>query len=127
LGPVKIDGTNQNYYTTVQFPIIRSRTRSLTLRTGFNYLNSSVTTFDLPLYTDHVRSLDLGFTYNFSDHWYGVNMISADLRQGLPIFGYTTDTNPETAETSRPGGTANYTKVALQLSRLQAIRGPVSL
>lgn len=127
LQPVQIDGLNDNYYTTINYPIIRSRTQSLTLRTGFNYLDSRVTTFDQLLYADHLRNLDLGGTYNFSDRWYGSNLISGDYRQGLPIWGYSSDTNPDTAQTSRPGGHGNYAKFALQASRLQAVKGPFSL
>lgn len=127
LAPIKINGLNSNYYTTVQYPIIRSRTQSLTLRTGFNYLDSTVTALNQELYTDHLRSLDLGGTYFFADRWYGSNVMSADLRQGLPIWGYTSDTNVATALTSRPGASGEYTKITLQLSRLQAVKGPVTL
>ncbi len=127
LASSKIDGLTNNYYTTLQFPFLRTRTDSLTTRVGFNYLDSHVTTFDQELYTDHLRNLDFGVTYNFADRWLGSNLINADLRQGLPIAGYTTETNIQTAQTSRPGGHAVYTKLAAQVSRLQVVKGPVSL
>ena len=127
LQPADIDGLNNNYYTMINFPIIRDRSRSLTLRSGFNYLDSYVTTFDFKLYTDHLRSLDFGGTYNFADKWNGSNFISADFRQGLPIWGYTSDTNIQTAETSRPGGRGKYSKIATTLSRVQAIKGAWSV
>ncbi len=126
LQPTQIDGVNNNYYTMFQFPWIRDRTQSLTWRGGFNVLDSNVTTFSQPFYADHIRSLDVGGTYNFIDRWYGSNLISGDLRQGLPLFGYTTDTEI-TAQTSRPGGHAVYSKATLQVSRLQAIKGPFSI
>jgi len=126
LQPIQIDGLNDNYYTTVYFPIIRTRSQSLTLRAGFNYLDSHVTFLDFNLYTDHIRSLDFGFSYNFSDRFYGSNLISFDYRQGLPILGYTSDVNPDTAQTSRPGGHGAYSKFMATVSRLQAIKGPVS-
>lgn len=127
LKPVQIDGINDNYYTTVTFPFRRTRTENLNMRLGFNYLDSHVTTFGTDLYTDHIRSLDVGATYNFTDRWYGANLISGDFRQGLPIFGYTSNTDPSTALTSRPGGRGDYTKIAAQASRLQALYGPLSL
>jgi hemolysin activation/secretion protein len=117
-----------NYYTSLQFPIIRMRTKMLTVQTSFNYLDSSVNEFGfLQLYTDHLRSLGVNATYNYSDSWNGVNLLFGEVRQGLPLFGYTTDTNPDTAQTSRPGGRGDYTKFDLTYSRLQAIKGPVSL
>lgn len=128
LRPAQIDGLNNNYYTTVYYPMIRTRQESFTLRTGFNYLDSEVTTIaNLQLYTDHLRSFDFGETYNFVDNYRGSNMISADFRQGLPILGYTSNYNPATAKTSRPGGRGDYTKLAATISRLQGIYGPFSL
>ncbi len=129
LTPTKINGINSTYYTTFFFPLIRTRSQSLTTRAGFNYMDSYVTfsSFNLKLYTDHIRSLDFGFTYNFADRFYGSNLISFDLWQGLPVWGYSNNTNPNTALTSRPGGHAYYTKFAATLSRVQAIYGPWSL
>ncbi|HEX4046070.1 MAG TPA: POTRA domain-containing protein [Gammaproteobacteria bacterium] len=122
-----IEGVNYNYYTSLQIPVIRTPSSSFTWQLSFNYLDSDVTTFNQELYVDHIRSVGIGGTYNFADRWYGSNLIYADIRQGLPIFGYTTDTNPNTALTSHPGGQADYTKLDVQASRLQAIKGPVSL
>lgn len=127
LRPLKISGLTVNYYTTVNYPMIRARTENLTLRTGFNYLDSNVVAFTSQLYTDHIRSFDVGGTYNFVDSYYGANLINADLRQGLPILGYTSNTNPQTALTSRPGGRGDYTKITMSASRLQAVKGPFSL
>lgn len=127
LRPAQVDGLNNNYYANATYPIIRTRTENLSTRSGFYYVDSAVTSANAQLYTDHIRSADLGFTYNFADRWYGANLISADFRQGIPLFGYTRNTNPDTAQTSRPGGRADYSKIALQMTRLQAIKGPVSL
>lgn len=128
LQPQEVDGINFNYYTYLQFPLIRTRTKTLTLQTSFNYLDSSVNNFgNQQLYTDHLRSIGVTGIYNFSDSWNGANLINIEARQGLPIFGYTSDTNPDTAQTSRPGGRGDYTKIAATLSRLQAVKGPFSL
>jgi len=128
LRPVDINGINKNYYTTVYFPIILTRSENLTLRAGFNYLDSSVTSLGiLRLYLDSIRSLDLGGTYNFADSYGGYNAISADVRQGLPIWGYSSNFSIPTATTSRPGGHAVYTKIIANVSRTQAIKGPFSV
>lgn len=127
LGPADIDGLNTNFYTNFYFPTIRTRTESLTWRFGFNYLDSDVETFDQRLYMDHIRPLDFGASWNFSDEYFGTNLISGDIRQGLPILGYTSDINPNTAQTSRPGGRGEFTKLAVQLTRLQLIDGPWSM
>lgn len=124
----KVDGVNNNYYTNMQFPLIRSRSKTLTVITSFNYLDSQVNNFgNLQLYTDHIRSLGASIIYNFADSWYGANMLSGEARQGLPILGYTSNYNPDTAQTSRPGGRGDYSKFGLTASRLQAIKGPFSM
>lgn len=126
LQPAQIDGLNTNYYTGVSYPWIRTRSQTLTLTGGFGYLDSNVTTFGSQLYTDHIRSADVGIVYNFADKYYGANMLGGNFRQGLPILGYTSDYNPDTAQTSRPGGRGDYTKFSVGANRLQQIRGPIS-
>lgn len=128
LQPQQVDGVNMNYYTNIQFPIIRSRTKTLTVQTGFNYLDSNVNNFgNQQLYTDHLRSLGVSATYNFSDSWYGANLLYGEVRQGLPLAGYSSNYDPATATTSRPGGRGDYTKFDMAVSRLQVITGPFSI
>ena len=122
----QIDGLSKNYYAHLQVPMIRKRDENLTLQTSFNYMDSDVKTLNERLYIDHLRSLGLSAIYNFADRWYGANLITATVRQGLPILGYTYNTNT-TALTSRPGGWGKYLKAVLQTSRLQAVRGPMSI
>ncbi len=127
LAPSDIDGVNSNYYGTLIFPQIRSQTQNLSYLLGFNYNNTRVTTFDVKLYEDHLRSLGAGVMYDFEDRIKGLNSLYVDIRQGLGILGATTDTNRSTAQTSRPGGNAIYTKFDLSLSHTQPITDPISL
>ncbi len=125
LRPAKLDGSNINWYTSFFFPIIRERSQNLTAQVSLNYQDSTVNTLSSTLYTDHLRSLGIGLTYNLSDSYGGTNNIYADVRQGLPVLGYTSDTSIF-AQTSRPGGRGDYTKIDVQISRLQALKGPLS-
>lgn len=128
LQPTQTDGFSNNIYTSFTYPYIRDRTQALNLIAAFNYLDSQSNIFPnaSTLYKDHLRNLDLGMTYNFADRYYGSNLIALNFRKGLPIWGYNSDTS-SSANTSRPGGYAAYQKFAAQVSRLQAIKGPVSL
>lgn len=127
LQTTQTDGFSNNYYTSVTYPYLRTRSKSLNLTAGFGYLDSNTTTLGTPLYTDHIRSLDLGLTFNFADSYYGANMINLGFRKGLPIWGYSSNTDQFTAQTSRPGGYAAYQKATVYLSRLQAIYGNISM
>lgn len=127
LRPTQTDGFSSNIYTGFTYPYMRTRSKSLNFTGGFNYLDSNTTALSQNLYTDHIRSLDLGMSFNFADTYYGANSITMNFRKGLPIWGYSSNTDQFTAQTSRPGGYAAYQKVTLQMSRLQAIYGNISL
>lgn len=127
LKPLEIAGRYYNYYTALQQPLIRARDQSLSIQLAFNHLDNKVTLLDELLYIDNISSLDFGGNYSFADRFKGVNSITANIRQGLPILGYTTDTHRATALTSRPGGRAQYTKATTQLSRIQNLVNAFSL
>jgi hemolysin activation/secretion protein len=121
LRPLKIDGDAFTVYTMLQYPLIRTRTQNLTLDASANYIDSRVLTLDpgLPLYTDHLRTLRFGANYDLSDSWYGANSASAHVEQGLVILGATPISRGTSGFTSRFGGSGHFTKMELQLSRLQ--------
>jgi hemolysin activation/secretion protein len=125
LQDLKIAGLANDYNTTLRYPAIRSRSRNLTLEAGFNYLDSYVTQFDSPLYTDHIRELKLAATYDFADRFRGSNLWVAGLNEGLPVFGQTND--PQSLFTSRYGATNHFTKITAQASRIQQLFWKLSL
>ncbi len=119
LKDVKIAGNAKTYNGTFRYPFIRSRERNLTAEFGFNYLDSYVTQFDTPLYTDHIRSVKAGLSYDFADRFSGANIIGAYVTQGLKILGATADN--QSFFTSRYGATGRFTKVTAQINRLQRL------
>ena len=122
-----IDGLNKNYYTAFTLPAIRENNQNLTYYLGLNYNWTRVTSFDTKLYRDSLTSLGLGLLYNLSDKWNGSNSIYGDIRQGLPLLGYTTNSSRASAQTSRPGGKAIYTKLEFNVNRLQLLKHHFSL
>jgi hemolysin activation/secretion protein len=124
LTPLKVDGVYYDYYTAFQFPMLRQRDKQLSLKTTFYWVDSLVNQLGTLLYNDHIRALDFGLMYSVADRWSGTNLINADLRQGLPIFGFSSNLNPATAQTSRPGARGVFTKLTLQMNRVQLIKGP---
>lgn len=125
LEPVDVLGINDIYYAALEIPIIRARTMSYTITTGATVTDVDTTFAPIgaKLYIDHIRSIYASNVFGFTDRFYGNNLWALDLRAGLPVFGYSTDTNSNTAQTSRPGGHADYIKANLQLTRLQFIKG----
>jgi hemolysin activation/secretion protein len=123
LAPLSINGTSDTVYGLVQYPLIRTRSQSLTLDGSFNYIDSKVTTFEPPilLYNDHLRTLRFGGNYYLSDSWYGGNSADLHFEQGLPILGATPESAAESGFTSRVGGSGHFTKMSAQASRLQQL------
>jgi hemolysin activation/secretion protein len=121
LRQLKIDGDAFTLYTMLQYPLVRTRTQNLTMDASANYIDSRVLTLDpgLPLYTDHLRTLRFGLNYDLSDSWYGANSASTHIEQGILVLGATSISQGTSGFTSRYGASGHFTKMELQLSRLQ--------
>src|SRR3990167_2112778 len=124
LAAIDTNGNSTTYYGSFTYPLTHSREKNLTLDGTFNYLDSQVTSFEAPLYTDHIRSLQGGANYDFADRFRGANLVGLHVEQGLNILGATNNPNSET--TSRFGATGIFTKVVAQAMHLQPLRGRFS-
>lgn len=121
LAQLQINGDAKTFYTNMSYPLYRSPTASATLTGAFNYFDSQVQTIgNALLYRDHTRPIQVGVNSTIVDRYRGNNLINLTAEKGLKYFGATWDTSP-TATTSRPGGTADFTKLNFQLSRLQPL------
>ncbi len=120
-------GTADTYYTSLQYPLIRSREQDLTLDTGFSYVDSKTTLFGntTTLYNDEIRPIKIGGTYRLSDSFNGTSVSAAHIERGLGIMGADTDSSSPTA--SRFGATGVFTKLTAQISHLQPISNRFSL
>jgi hemolysin activation/secretion protein len=125
LATVDINGNSETYYTLFEYPMLRSRSKNLTLDAGANYLDSEVTTFNSLLYNDHLRSIKIGGSYDFAGWFNSSNLINLHLEQGLNLAG--ASNSPNSLTTSRYGATGIYTKINLQTVRLQPIYGRYAL
>jgi len=129
LAALKVQGNADTFYTNLQYPALRSRDQNLTLDGGFNYLDSRVMIApdNIPslLYVDHLRTIKVGGSYDFADRFSAANLLGLHVEQGLGILGATH--NVESTTTSRFGGRGLFTKLNLQLTRVQPIKGRFSL
>ncbi len=119
LKPIKIDGKTKTAYTQLTYPLLRTAAHNATLDTSFNYYDTQVQSFGFTLYTDHIRSLRGGGTYDFTDRLRGTNLVGLHAEKGFNILGATH--NPRALDTSRYGGVGAFTKLNLDMSRLQPL------
>ncbi len=119
--PFDIDGKVWTEMFRVSHPFIRSRTMNLYARASLVWQDVETTNGLLDETTkDHLRILRVGASFDLVDRFRGVNFIDVEVSKGLPILGYTKKDDLS----SRPGVSANFTKVKAEVSRLQSLFVP---
>lgn len=103
----------------VSYPLLRSRSRNL-------YVRSALTTFDgqselllAPLSDDRIRAVRVGLAFDAADRWNGINILDAELSQGLDGFG-ARETGTADSPLSRINGDTTFTKLNAYAARLQS-------
>jgi len=121
-GAVKIlepAGSGDVFGINLTHPIILNHTLSVTTNLGFEYKTLTQELLGQKNAKDHIRVLDLGATFEYTDDFSGRWVVSGDLRQGLGSFvGGTKEGDPDA---SRAGGSNSFTRLNLTLFRLQQI------
>ncbi len=121
LKPFKIESDNEKLVVLVSHPLIRSRSRNLSIRGQFDYISSESKILGTDLFSDRLRVLRVGASYDFIDDFRGINLIDAEFSQGLDILN---ESQPNIAKNtnanlSRLNGKTDFSKVNLEYSRLQ--------
>ena len=122
LTPVEIVGMSASAYGSLNYSLIRSREKNLSLHLAANYQNVTSTILQTPLYQDRIRSLDLGAIFDTTDRWSGSDNVGLDVIHGFPILGAQMH-----AEQSRPEGRAQYTRSSAFFTRTQPLYKLLSL
>lgn len=118
LKPADVDSRSIRASLEGNHPLIRSRTENLFINGRFEWNRFEATAAGLPLSEDDVRVIRLTGTYDFVDDLLGVNLVRGQLSQGLPWLGAT---GSDDVNKSRAEGSATFTKLNIDLQRLQRI------
>ena len=112
------------------YPLIRSRTKNLLLRSELSFYESesdrlgNAVGSELINTEDNVRSLRLGVTFDNIDALYGINLVDVEISQGLDLFNASKKGDDNL---TRALGDPEYTKVNLYAARLQSLSSKWSL
>lgn len=119
LDPLDVRGRSKNFTVQLSWPMIRQRSKTLTLDIEFEVKNSETDLLDEELYDDRQRILSAGFNYGFVDVWQGYNLIDLHVATGLDVLGM----NPKggAASLSRADGRPDFTRVNMAVGRLQSL------
>lgn len=113
----EVEGESTLITTKINHPLIRSREKNVNIFGGLRSTDSNTDIFGGRLYTDRIRSLYLGVTVEAADSYQGVNLLTAQVSQGLMILGAT----ESGIRRSRSDGRADNTIFKGEASRLQRI------
>lgn len=116
---------NQAYGVRLSYPLIVTRSSTLTLDGGFTVQNALLHEPSLAVFDhDQWRELDVALIYQQNGFLKGVTTATLDATQGLDIFGASPagDVN-----VSHLGAVPDFTKLSGVVRRIQEIYGPVSV
>ncbi|HSS14160.1 MAG TPA: ShlB/FhaC/HecB family hemolysin secretion/activation protein [Rhizomicrobium sp.] len=106
------------------FPLKRSRAESIVVESGFTAQSARVNILGTPLSHDDWRVADLAVSYLRNDFLGGAWVVNADIAQGLPILGASSNGAPDL---SRAGGRVDFTKLSGGLRFTRPVAGPFEL
>ena len=113
-----IDSKTRSIKLGFSNPIIRSRAKNLTLYMDFVVRNSKTTVGSDQLSEDRVRFISVGALYDSTDRFGGINQIGLRLDQGMDVLRASKE---GTSALSRQNGQVDFTKLLLDVSRLQRL------
>lgn len=123
----EVEGFTKTYGLDFIHPILRSRTENLFVNARFDYQDViSKNIVDAFKTRDHISSIRLGLDYSaFENYWQpAVNEMSLRLSQGVDLFKVS---DIDDANMTRADGDPRYTKVNLDVRRLQTVTPTVSV
>ena len=121
LEPLEIEGQSRNYTAGVSHPFIRSRQSNLFGTAEVAVRDVYVSSLSQKLYEDHLRTVNLGGTYDFVDSMAAINRFGFNMTKG---FSIDSGSDAPGGANSRASGDENFLKANFEASRLQPIWGP---
>ena len=124
LKPFDVKGFGTTVTARVVHPVIRSREHNLNLAGSFTARDVEQKILGTQSFDDRLRILRAEASYDMLDAWDGINLIAAEVSQGLDAFGARESGSDFL---SRANGRSDFTKVTGQVSRLQRLTRNVNL
>lgn len=109
---------------TATYPLIRSREENLRLVGEYEYRRVDTDLLDSAFNRDRLHVVRAGASYDRTDRWDGINAIQFTLHKGLDVFDANEDDDPLS---SRADGDAEFSKVTLDVTRVQRLPAGLSL
>lgn len=118
LEPLDVKSRVTSVVAGVTLPVIRSREQNLRAFGQLDLRNVDTDLTGIAFTRDRLRILRAGLSYDRSDAWDGITTVRATLHQGLSALGASDNGSPLA---SRANGRSDFTKLTLDLTRLQQL------
>jgi len=121
-----IAGTGDVGSFFITHPFLRGRAFNLYGQVGFDYKNFKNVILGTAANRDRLRVATAGGAFDAIDGWRGLSTAAVTLHQGFGglLDGLKSDNDPRA---SRAGAGGEFTKLTVNLARLQQVIGPISL
>jgi hemolysin activation/secretion protein len=124
LEPEDINSSSGTLGAELMYQYLRQRDENLSFTIGLDGRNSDSDLLDEPQVRDRIRALRAGFLFDDKDSWQGQNNFGLTLSQGLPLLD---SSHADDQFLSRAGAVPDFTKLALNASRLQSLNNYLSI
>lgn len=124
LEPLNTIGESDTIGLQLSHPLIRTRDQNLQIFGRLDGRNTENRQLGVITSEDRIRSVRAGANYQVADDWNGVNSINGLFSQGLNAFGAKRSGSPAL---SRLNGKSDYSKVNLDVQRIQSITPALNL
>lgn len=124
LTPLGYETDALNLSAEISYPFIRTRARNLTATLAFDLKNAKSVSTGGVASNDRLRILRGELAFDTADQFNGTNQVLLSLSKGIDGLGSTSNSNPQA---SRSPGKVNFTKLGLDLSRIQKLGTGLSL
>jgi hemolysin activation/secretion protein len=124
LEELEVEGISYGTSMQLNYPLIRSRTDNLYASGTLDFRHSETDILATELFNDNTRAVRAGLSYDGTDRFRGTNLLSAEVSQGLDIFGAS---DAGDFNISRAEGRADFTKLTATAARLQGLTDSLGL
>ncbi len=116
--PLELDSLTSSARLGLSHPFLRSRAQTLRGEVSLTLRDSNTTALGEPLSQDRLRIVAADLSYDVSDDWDGVNVVTLQASKGLDVLH---SSRSGSANLSRAGGRSDFRKVNLTAQRNQKL------
>jgi len=124
LDPLEVESRVRAAIGTVAYPVIRSRLQNLRAVGELEYRDIDTQLAGTDFNRDRLRVARAGLSYDLTDTWDGITAVRGMLHQGLDLLNATAAGAPLA---SRANGNGDFTKLTVDVTRVQRLPGDFSL